>query len=155
MYRRVLVALENSPYDDCIVDHVRRLARTCGSSLVLIHVADGWAARNAEPLKLRESEEMRLDRQYLEEVCARVEEDGLYEPPSGMEGLYVATVRAIVQQAALSPAIGRRKVFVIGDAERVSRNCQHRVNSRATREEASVNHIEVFHVMCLAVAVDY
>jgi DNA polymerase-3 subunit delta' len=31
----------------------------------------------------------------------------------------VATVRAIVQQAVMSPAIARRKVFVIGDAERM------------------------------------
>jgi DNA polymerase III subunit delta' len=57
---------------------------------------------------------------YAEAIRDRVDEDGLYEPPSGMEGLYVATVRAIVQQAALSPAIGARKVFVIGDAERMA-----------------------------------
>ena len=57
---------------------------------------------------------------YAVAIRERVEEDGLYEPPSGMEGLYVATVRAIVQQAAMSPALGRRKVFVIGDAERMA-----------------------------------
>jgi DNA polymerase-3 subunit delta' len=57
---------------------------------------------------------------YAEAIRERVEVDGLYEPPSGMEGLYVATVRAIVQQAAMSPALGARKVFVIGDAERMA-----------------------------------
>ena len=57
---------------------------------------------------------------YLEAIRERAEAGGLYEPPSGMDGIYVATVRAIVQQAALSPAIGRRKVFVIGDAERMA-----------------------------------
>ena len=42
----------------------------CGASLVLIHVADGWAARNIKQLDLRESEEMRRDREYLEELAA-------------------------------------------------------------------------------------
>lgn len=57
---------------------------------------------------------------YGSAVRERAQAAGLYEPPSGMEGLYVATVRAIVQQAALSPALGKRKVFVIGDAERMA-----------------------------------
>ncbi len=77
MYKRILVALEHSAYDIAIVDHVRRLARFCGSSVVLMHVADGWAARNVSQLNLRESEEMRLDREYLEATCASLEADGL------------------------------------------------------------------------------
>ena len=45
MYARILVPLENSAYDETILAHVRRLARQCGgSAIVLIHVADGWAA---------------------------------------------------------------------------------------------------------------
>jgi len=77
MYKRILVPLEHSPYDAAIVDHVRLLARECGSSIVLIHVADGWAARNVRQLNLRESEEMRLDREYLEETAASLKADGL------------------------------------------------------------------------------
>lgn len=76
MYRRVLVALENTPYDATIVEHVRKLAKVCGSSVVLIHVADGWAARNMRQLALRESEEMREDRAYLERICADLTKDG-------------------------------------------------------------------------------
>jgi nucleotide-binding universal stress UspA family protein len=76
VYRRILVALENSPYDACIVDHVRKLARCCGSSLVLIHVADGWAARNMRQLVLRESEEMQQDRAYIERLAAGLAGDG-------------------------------------------------------------------------------
>jgi len=76
MYRRVLVALENSPYDSCIVEHVRRLARCCGSAVVLIHVADGWAARNLRHLDLRDSEEMTKDRDYIERVCADLTREG-------------------------------------------------------------------------------
>jgi nucleotide-binding universal stress UspA family protein len=76
MYRRILVPLEHSPYDEAILAHVRQLARLCGSSLVLMHVADGWAARSAHALELRESEEMRADREYLERLAAELETEG-------------------------------------------------------------------------------
>jgi nucleotide-binding universal stress UspA family protein len=72
MYRRILVPLEHSPYDVAILDHVQRLARHSGASIVLMHVADGFAARNQHQLALRESEEMRLDREYLEARCAEL-----------------------------------------------------------------------------------
>jgi len=77
MYRRILVPLENSPTDAYILDHVRELARFCKSSLVLMHVADGWAARNIRQLDLRESEEMRQDREYLERVANDLTHEGL------------------------------------------------------------------------------
>ena len=68
MYKRILVPLENSPYDQVIIDHIQQLARENGSSIVLIHVADGWAARNIGLLELRESEEMQIDREYIEKI---------------------------------------------------------------------------------------
>jgi nucleotide-binding universal stress UspA family protein len=77
MYKRILVPLEHSPYDESILQHVRKLARHCGSSVVLIHVADGWAARNVRQLNLRESEEMREDRDYLERVAESLEAEGI------------------------------------------------------------------------------
>lgn len=77
MYSRILVPLENSPYDDAIVDHVKELARLCGASVLLMHVADGWAARNIRQLDLRESEEMKKDRTYLEGVASNMESDGV------------------------------------------------------------------------------
>jgi DNA polymerase III subunit delta' len=52
-------------------------------------------------------------------IADRVKAGGLYAPPPGSDALYISTVRAIVQQASLSPAIARRKIFVIGDAERM------------------------------------
>lgn len=76
MYTRILVPLENSPYDDAILEHVRRLARTCGASIVLMHVADGWAARNMRQLALRESEELRQDRDYLSRITMELENEG-------------------------------------------------------------------------------
>jgi len=77
MYRRILVPLEHSPTDACILAHVRLLARHCGASIVVIHVADGWAARNLEALNLRESEEMKQDREYLERVASELAAEGL------------------------------------------------------------------------------
>lgn len=76
MYKRILVPLEHSHYDDVIIEHVRKLARGAGSSIVLIHVADGWAARNIKALNLRESEEMQDDRKYIEEIAASLSSDG-------------------------------------------------------------------------------
>jgi nucleotide-binding universal stress UspA family protein len=68
MYRRILVAVEHSPADRTILDHVSRLAEMTGAALLLVHVADGWAARNFDQLNLRESEEMKDDRAYLESL---------------------------------------------------------------------------------------
>jgi nucleotide-binding universal stress UspA family protein len=68
MYKRILVAVENSAADRSILAHVSALARLTGAELLLVHVADGWAARNFDQLELRESEEMKSDRAYLESL---------------------------------------------------------------------------------------
>jgi universal stress protein A len=68
MYRRILIAIEHSPADQTILAHVEGLARLTGARLLLVHVADGWAARNFAQLKLKESEEMKADRAYLEQL---------------------------------------------------------------------------------------
>ncbi len=76
MYKHILVAVEHSAADRTILDHIRPLARMCRASLLLVHVADGWAARAYEELKLRESPEMLEDRAYLESVRADLAADG-------------------------------------------------------------------------------
>ena len=81
MYKRILVPLENSPYDGVILNHVRSLAKMSSASLVLLHVADGFVARNYRQLNLRESEEMQKDRAYLEELSAALERDGFDAEP--------------------------------------------------------------------------
>ncbi len=65
MYKRILVPLENGPADAAILEHVTGLAKLLGAQVLLLHVADGWAARNMEQLNLRESQEMKEDRAYL------------------------------------------------------------------------------------------
>ena len=56
---------------------------------------------------------------YAEAIAERRDAHGLYTRPSGSEGIYVSAVRSIVHRAGISPALGHRKVFVIGDAERM------------------------------------
>jgi nucleotide-binding universal stress UspA family protein len=85
MYRRILVAVEHSPADRTILEHIRDLAKLTGAELLLVHVADGWAARNFDQLNLRESEEMKEDRAYL---------DGLQRELSG-QGFTVQTQLAM------------------------------------------------------------
>ncbi len=56
---------------------------------------------------------------YMESTMDRVSRRGLYPHPPGTDGLYIATIRTIVQRASLAPAMGHRKVFIVGDAERM------------------------------------
>src|SRR3954467_9331878 len=75
MYKHILIAIENSESDRAVLQHVEPLAQLLRARLLLVHVADGWAARHFDELKLRESEEIRQDREYLarisEELAAR------------------------------------------------------------------------------------
>ena len=77
MYKRILVAIENSGADRTILAHAGDLALLTGAEVLLVHVADGWAARNFDQLKLRESEEMQDDRAYLERVRGELAGRGL------------------------------------------------------------------------------
>ncbi len=77
MYRKILVALENTRTDEAILAHIEPLARLMGSELVLVHVADGWVARNLNQLNLAESQEMREDREYLDRTRARFVDGGI------------------------------------------------------------------------------
>src|SRR5947207_10166005 len=77
MYRKILVALENGPADACLLPHIAEFAGKVGAGLLLLHVADGFAARNYDQLKLAESDEMKADRQYLETHANGLRAQGL------------------------------------------------------------------------------
>jgi len=77
MYQKILVALENSKADESLLPHVTELATRLRSHLLLVHVADGWVARNYDKLKLAESEEMKADRAYLDKAAAQLRAAGL------------------------------------------------------------------------------
>ena len=76
MYKKILIPLENSVTDQVVLEHIKSLVKLTGATLVLLHVADGWAARNFHQLELAESEEMKDDRKYLEKVAADLRGDG-------------------------------------------------------------------------------
>jgi DNA polymerase-3 subunit delta' len=105
----ILCTSEPKPCGEC---------QACRYSLALAHPDIRWyfprpRLKDGDPAL----EDVRED--YAEAIRDRLENGGLYEPPSGSDAIYVATVRAIVQEAGMSPAMGSRKVFVIGDAERM------------------------------------
>ena len=76
MYKTILVPVENRETDQTILKHIRPLARLANSKLMLVHVADGWVARNYENLNLRESEEMKQDRAYLANLERELQAEG-------------------------------------------------------------------------------
>jgi nucleotide-binding universal stress UspA family protein len=76
MYHTILVPVENRETDQTILGHIRSLAKLTNARLVLVHVADGWAARNYERLKLQESEEMKQDREYLATLSEELRSEG-------------------------------------------------------------------------------
>jgi nucleotide-binding universal stress UspA family protein len=76
MYHHILIPLENSPADETILAHIKPLARMTGARLLLVHVSDGWVARNFDQLQLAESEEMKQDRAYLEERSHQLAGEG-------------------------------------------------------------------------------
>jgi nucleotide-binding universal stress UspA family protein len=76
MYHHILIPLENTPADETILAHIKPLAQMTGAKLLLIHVSDGWVARNFDQLQLAESEEMKQDRAYLEKRSRELIDEG-------------------------------------------------------------------------------
>ncbi|MFH0909014.1 MAG: universal stress protein [bacterium] len=72
MYKKILVALDHTEADHSLLPHISKLASQLKSELLLVHVADGWVARNFDQLKLAESEEMQDDGRYLEQMAQRM-----------------------------------------------------------------------------------
>ncbi len=77
MYKKILVALDNSPTDRAIFPHITELVRLHLSELILVHIADGWAARNYTRFELADSEEMKADRDYLAQMVTDLSAQGL------------------------------------------------------------------------------
>lgn len=99
MYKTILIPVENHETDQTILNHIRPLARLTGASLMLMHVADGWVARNFEQLSLQESEEMKSDREYL--VTLETELRG--------EGFEVSSILAMGEPATEIIRLAREK----------------------------------------------
>lgn len=75
MYDTILVTLDGTPSDRAIIEHVKRLAKLADSRLVLLHVADGWAARTYGRDAI--SQEITEDKAYLEKIRAEFQSAGI------------------------------------------------------------------------------
>ncbi len=75
MYNTILVTLDGTPSDRAIIEHIKQLAKLAQSRLVLLHVADGWAARTYGRDAV--SREITEDTDYLEKVRAEFQSAGI------------------------------------------------------------------------------
>lgn len=92
MYKTILVTLEGTPTDRAIIEHVKVLAKLADSRVVLLHVADGWAARTYGPDAI--SPEISQDTAYLKTVRAEFDAARI---PSEAELAYGDPVTEIVK----------------------------------------------------------
>jgi nucleotide-binding universal stress UspA family protein len=92
MYDTILVTLDGTPTDRAIIEHVKELAKLAHSRLVLLHVADGWAARTFGPDAV--SPEITEDSAYLEKVRVEFQSSGI---PAQAELAYGEPAEQIVK----------------------------------------------------------
>jgi nucleotide-binding universal stress UspA family protein len=92
MYETILVTLDGTPSDRAILEHVKALAKLAGSRLVLLHVADGWAARTYGRDAI--SREITEDTAYLETIRAEFLSVGI---PAESELAYGDPAREIIK----------------------------------------------------------
>jgi nucleotide-binding universal stress UspA family protein len=92
MYDTMLVTLDGTPSDRAIIEHIKQLAKLAHSRLVLLHVADGWAARTYGPDAV--SSEISEDTTYLEKVREEFQSAGI---PTEAELAYGEPVKEIIK----------------------------------------------------------
>jgi DNA polymerase-3 subunit delta' len=100
---------ENGPCGSC---------RHCRMALELTHPDIHWVFPLPRP---RDSDYTPNDAKndYTEARLERAKAGGVYPPPSGSDGIYIATTRMLLLTASITPALAKRKVIVVGDAERM------------------------------------
>lgn len=92
MYKKILVTLDATATDRAIIDHIKSLAQQTQSEVVLLHVADGWAARLFGPEAI--SKEVVEDRRYLEEIREELRKEKI---KASAELAFGAPVKEIVR----------------------------------------------------------
>ncbi|MGA2624286.1 MAG: universal stress protein [Bacteroidota bacterium] len=75
MYKTILVTLHGTSTDRAIIEHIKELAQIMRSRVVLLHVADGWAARTFGPDAV--SPEITQDKAYLEKIQTEFQSAGI------------------------------------------------------------------------------
>jgi nucleotide-binding universal stress UspA family protein len=92
MYKTILVTLDGTPSDRAIIEHVKELAKLAQGRVVLLHVADGWAARTYGQDAV--SLEITQDTAYLKKIRAEFVASGV---PAQAELAYGDPVTEIVK----------------------------------------------------------
>ncbi|HTR81395.1 MAG TPA: universal stress protein [Bacteroidota bacterium] len=92
MYKTILVTLDGTPTDRAIIEHIRQLARVMHSRVVLLHVADGWAARTFGSDAV--GPEVSEDTAYLDKIRHEFRSDGI---PAEAELAYGEPAEEIVK----------------------------------------------------------
>ena len=123
MYHTILVTLDGTPTDRAIIEHIKKLATLAHSRLVLLHVADGWAARTYGPDAI--SPEIADDLAYLERVRSEFEAAGIPadtikpvdEPRDGAQNFqaYVCGGVRMKQRDVNAPAKNDVETFPVKD----------------------------------------
>lgn len=94
------------------------VCQQCHFVLALTHPDLVWAFPRPRPRE-QDSKVDDVAKDLADARLERASRHGLYAPPPTAEGLYVATVRYLVRQASLRPALATRKVFIVGEADRM------------------------------------
>jgi nucleotide-binding universal stress UspA family protein len=92
MYKTILLTLDGTPTDRAIIEHVKVLAKLAQSRVVLLHVADGWAARTYGPDAI--SSEITEDTAYLKKIRSEFQSSGI---PTDAELAYGEPVNEIIK----------------------------------------------------------
>lgn len=93
--------------------------RECRYALDLSHPDLTWVFPRPRP-KGSESEPEDIAEDLTDARLKRAAQHGLYPAPPGNEGVYVSAVRFLVRQASRTPSLAKRKVFVVGDIDRMA-----------------------------------
>jgi nucleotide-binding universal stress UspA family protein len=75
MYDTILITLDATPTDRAVIKQIKALAAILSSRVVLLHVADGWAARTFGPDAV--SPEITEDKAHLEQIRMEFESAGI------------------------------------------------------------------------------
>jgi DNA polymerase-3 subunit delta' len=110
MAQALLCSTDKAPCGTC---------RECRYALDLSHPDLTWVFPRPRP-KGSESEPEDIAEDLTDARLKRAANHGLYATPPGNEGVYVAAVRFLVRQASRTPSLARRKVFVVGDIDRMA-----------------------------------
>ena len=92
MYKTILVTVDGTSSDRAILEHIKPLAKLAGSRVVLLHVADGWAARTYGAGAV--SREISEDTAYLKQVREELQAAGI---PTQSELAYGVPSKEIVK----------------------------------------------------------